>query len=404
MNLHNYLLRRQRTVSFNTAQPGRQVSDAVVLLMATMMLLSGTSAAFAQTSTVVFQDDFSANTIDPAKYQADAPFFEGGLGDIHAVAGNGVMKFVGTTTQQWWSGGTLRIVPTFAPSESETITLSIDRVAEAGMGSASRSALWILNEAKDKYVLFADVRGEGGWHFNRKIGETGDVPTGGGTDIAAFNGGTFDNGGLHKMSVVADGKTVKLFLDGIQGAEVKFPFSPVIFEFGSYARNTNDTADTTWDNLKIETAGGATFSPTAVSVRVGQLGPPVTVRIPQGLNSQIPIQVRVVSSDATIAVPEGGTGGTLNLTFPAGGANTQGFRVRGVALGTVQFSAEGDIPGANKLGVAVISGPGVVLDENFGTTTIDTTKWQVSTQAFEVGTGTFTVAQSGGVLEIDSVS
>jgi len=106
---------------------------------------------------------------------------------------------------------------------------------------------------------------------------------------------------------------------------VKFPFSPVVFEFGSYARANNDTADTTWDNLKIETAGGATFAPTAVSVRVGQTGPAVTVRIPQGVNSQSPVQLQVVSSDASIAVPEGGTGGTLALTFPAGGANTTAY-------------------------------------------------------------------------------
>ena len=348
----------------------------------------------------VFADDFSANAIDPAKYQADAPFFEGGVGDIHAVAGDGVMKFVGTTSQQWWSGGTLRLVPTFAPSESETITLSINRVAEAGVGSASRSALWILNEAKTSYVLFADVRGEGGWRYNRKIGETGDVPTGSGTDIAAFNGGTFDDGGLHKMSMVADGKTVKLLLDGIQGTEVKFPFSPVLFEFGSYARANNDTADTTWDNLKIESTGGTTFAPTAVSARVGQLSPAVTVRIPQGRNSQGSVQVRVVSSDPAVAVPDGGTGATLNVTFPAGGPNTATFRVRGVALGSVQFSAEGDLPGANRLGVAIISGPSVVLDETFAAATIDATKWQTSTRSFEAGTGTYTVTQTGGRLNI----
>src|SRR5262249_19859206 len=155
---------------------------------------------------VVFQDDFASNTIDPAKYQADAPFFEGGQGDIHAEAGNGVLKFVGTTSQQWWSGGTLRIVPTFEASEEAPVTISIDRVAEAGQGTASRSALWILDETKTKYVLFADVRGEGGWRYNRKIGEDGDVPTGSGTDIAEFNGGNFDDGGLHRMSIFANGK------------------------------------------------------------------------------------------------------------------------------------------------------------------------------------------------------
>ena len=355
-----------------------------------------------QTS-VVFSDDFAANTLDAAKYQPDAPFFEGGKGDIHAEARNGTIEFVGTTTQQWWSGGTLRIVPTFAPSESETITLTIDRVSEAGVGTASRSALWILNEQQTAYVLFADVRGEGGWRYNRKIGEAGDVPTGSGTDIAAFNGASFDDGGLHRMSMVADGKTVKLLLDGTQGVEVKFPFSPVIFEFGSYARANNDTASTVWDNLKIESAGGATFAPAAVSVRNGQTSPTVTVRIPQGANSQRALQLRVVSSDANIAIPDGGTGGSLALAFPAGGANTATFKVRGVNLGGTQFSIEGDLPGGNKLGVAVISNPGVVLQEDFAAATLDTSKWQVSKRSFEVGTGTYDVAVKGGALEISGV-
>jgi len=45
------------------------------------------------------------------------------------------------------------------------VIASVDRAAEAGVGSASRSALWILDESKTKYVLFADVRGEGGWRI-----------------------------------------------------------------------------------------------------------------------------------------------------------------------------------------------------------------------------------------------
>src|SRR5207253_2282930 len=86
-----------------------------------------------------------------------------------------------------------------------------------------------------------------------KIGENGDVPTGGGTDIPAFNSAAFDDNGLHRMSMVADGQTVKLYLDGQLGTEVKFPFSKVTFEFGAYARANNDTADTKWDNLSVET-------------------------------------------------------------------------------------------------------------------------------------------------------
>ncbi len=351
-------------------------------------------------STVVFQDDFAGATIDPAKYVADAPFFEGGKGDIHAVAGGGVIEFVGTTTTQWWSGGTLSLVPTFEASDAATVTLSIDRVAETGQGSASRSALWILDESKTKYVLFADVRGEGGWRYNRKIGENGDVPTGSGTDIAAFNGASFDDGGLHKMTLIADGKTVKLLLDGQQGTEVKFPFSPVVFQFGSYARANNDTAATKWDNLKIETAGGSTFVPGSMSVRVGGTSPAVTVRIPAGLNAQSTVRVTVSSGDTKIAVPEGSTDGTLSLMFPAGGANTVTFRVKGVSIGGTQFTLGGDIAGGNELSVASISGPGLQLEENFASNTLDGAKWQTSPRSFEAGTGTFSVTAAGGALNI----
>ena len=129
------------------------------LAIAALALLPCLPTASAQISTVVFQDDFASNAIDPAKYSPDAPFFEGGKGDIHAEARNGVVEFVGTTTTQWWSGGTLQIAPTFNASEAAPVSISLDRVAEAGQGTASRSALWILDESKTKYVLFADVRG-----------------------------------------------------------------------------------------------------------------------------------------------------------------------------------------------------------------------------------------------------
>jgi len=173
--------------------------------LACVQLLSQPTLAQAPAPVVVFSDDFESNTIDPAKYVPDAPFFEGGIGDIHATAHDGTIEFVGTTSQQWWSGGTLRVVPTFTATEATPVTVSIDRVSEAGVGTAARSALWILDETKTKYVLFADVRGEGGWHFNRQIGENGDVPTGGGSDFGPFNGGTFDVSALHRMKMVADG-------------------------------------------------------------------------------------------------------------------------------------------------------------------------------------------------------
>src|SRR3954466_13702924 len=104
--------------------------------LCTVLFISSLSAK-AEISTVLFQDDFASNTIDPAKYVPDAPFFEGGTGDVHATAHDGVIEFVGTTTQQWWSGGTLRLAQTFKASEDSNVAISIDRVGEAGVGSAS---------------------------------------------------------------------------------------------------------------------------------------------------------------------------------------------------------------------------------------------------------------------------
>jgi hypothetical protein len=354
-----------------------------------------------QQSNIVFSDDFESNDINPAKYVAGSPFFEGGVGDIRGEPGDGVMRFVGTTTQQWWSGGTLQIVPTFAPSDSEKITISIDRVSVEDVGTATRSALWILDESQSNYVLFAQNAGENGWQFNRKIGQEGDTPTGGGANIAAFDSLDGDTG-LHNMSMVANGQTVKLLLDGVEGAEVPFPFSPVVFHFGAYARANNDNANVVWDNLVIESEGGATFSPGGIGVREGGTSQPVSVRIPQGLNSQRAVSVTVVSADPGIATPEGGTGGKLTLTFPAGGDNSQTFRISGVSLGGTEFSLQGDIAGGNRLSVAVISDPGVVLEDDFAGS-IDGSNWQISEEPFGNGSGSFTVEASGGQIQIEGI-
>lgn len=128
----------------------------------------------------------------------------------------------------------------------------------------------------------------------------------------------------------------------------------MIFEFGAYARANNDTSKTVWDNLTIETEGGAAFAPRSSSVRLGGTSPEIIVRIPSGLNSSAAVNLRVVSANPSIATPDGGTGGTLNLTFPVGGPNTKTFRVRGVSLGGTTFSIEGDVGSPNPLSVAVI--------------------------------------------------
>src|SRR5687768_6128386 len=132
----------------------------------------------AQITNTLFLENFDNNVIDPLKLVPDSPFFEGGVGDIAATAANGAVEFNGSVSQQWWAGATLRVVPTFEVSDAKQVAVEVDRVAEAGVGTASRSALWIMDSTQTRYVLFADVRGEGGWSFNRKIGLASDNPTG----------------------------------------------------------------------------------------------------------------------------------------------------------------------------------------------------------------------------------
>jgi hypothetical protein len=366
----------------------------------------------AQITNEVFFEDFSSGTIDPANFEPDAPFFEGGIGVFSSAVVNGELEFTGTVSQRWWAGATLRLVPTFTVSEEVDIVVSVDRVREAGVGSASRSALWIMDDTQTKYVLFADVRGEEGWRFNRKIGEAGDNPTGGGTILTAFDGATFDNGLLHRMKVVANGETVRLYLDDIFGAEARFPYKNLVFHVGSYARNDGrdpagnptppaDTAHTIFDNLKVETVGKVTFGQSGVTLQQGQSAQDIIVRVPPGVNAASAVQIRVVSSAPAVAIPVGAVGDTLTLTFAAGAPNEQVIGVQAVSFGGAAFTLQNDIgmSAGNTLNVTVIEPAGIRLQDDFAAA-LDTAKWELNEQGFEAGTGTFVTDTFNGALEI----
>src|SRR5206468_7440955 len=76
--------------------------------------------------------------------------------------------------------------------------------------------------------------------------------------------------------------------------------------------------------------------------------------------------------------------------------------VQGASVGGAQFSLENDIglAAGNRLGVTVISGPGIRLQDDFTASSIDTNKWQLNDQAVETGVGTFTQVPNNGALEI----
>ena len=291
----------------------KRILAAVALAVSGFLLPPGASA---QITNTVFYEDFSS-TLDPNKIVPDAPAFEGGKGTIEAQLVAGMVEFTGVVTEQWWAGSTLRVVPTFTASAETNVVASVDRVSELGTGTGHRSAMWIMDVTGTYYVFFA-YNSENNWQYNRKIGQSGDVPTGGGNAIAAFNAadGPFLDNGQHEMKAVANGKTVKLYLDNVLGAEVAFPFSELVFQIGSYARANNDVADSIFDNLKVQTVGASAFSANSLTLVSGQTSTNIVVRVPPGVNNTSAVQIRVKSSDPTVAIPEGAVGDTLTLNLP----------------------------------------------------------------------------------------
>lgn len=377
-------------------------------LLTTLFSAVGTIVGSAQITNNLFSDDFSTPGINTTKYAIDAPFFEGGKGDIAPKVENGVLEFTGTVSQQWWAGATLRLQQSFVASPETNIVVSVDRVSENGQGTSARSALWIMDFTRTRYVLFADNTLEGHWQYNRYIGQSGDVRTGGGTDLTAFNGVDsvtgidYDDFGNHRMSAIISGQDMKLYLDGKFGATVKFPFSPVVVELGSYARANNDTANTIWDNLRIDAVGTVTFSINTLTMGNNQIASNLVVRIPPGANADKAVNIQIVNRRPAVATPVGATGDKLLLTFEQGGPNTKTFSLQGLALGSTQLTLTNTLGllAGNVLDVTVVKGATVLLEDSFTGNTLDATKWRVSNQAFETGEGTFDVSQTGNALQI----
>ena len=214
---------------------------------------AGIAVAVSYIPEVLFSDDFEDGAMDPLLWRIDPVAFETGTGEFSAVEADGVMTLSGALTTNWWAGYALATQPTFDASLTGPLTFEIDRVSHVGAGTAHRSALWITDESRTNYILFAENQGETGWSYNYRVNGGGPA-TGSGTSIGAFAGAPFPGGGNHRMKAVANGQTVKLFLDNVFGAEIPFPFTTgIVFEIGVYGRNADlpDTVTAVFDNAQI---------------------------------------------------------------------------------------------------------------------------------------------------------
>jgi hypothetical protein len=374
---------------------------------AAAILAAAASPACAQ---LLFSEDFTSTSLDPTKWRLDNQPFESGTSDIAPSVGGGYLTFSGTQLAGWWGGSAVATVPTFKASPETNLVFQVDRVSEGGSGTATRSAIWITDANRQRFVFFGENRGEGNWRYNRKINADGDNPTGGGTGINAFNQGSMIDLGFHTMKAVVNGQSVKLYLDGVFGAEVAFPLAEgIVFEIGSYARAVNDVANNVFANVSVTAAETVLFTAkdgviqNNAQVLLGTSSTNISVKIPAGQNATQSFTVRITTADPTIAVPMGAVGDTLTLTFPAGGPTIQEVPIRALKHGGTTLTLQNDagVLVGNELKVLVPYGAaGVLLEDQFAGTTYDTTKWELNTQGFEVGVGDMNVSVADGQLKM----
>src|SRR5262249_651007 len=173
---------------------------------------------------------------------------------------NGQVKIDVTAESPLWPGFALFTAQSHAASQTTPLTFEIDRaklefVLTTGTGSEQRTGIWVKNGAGNS-VFFNDyVAHDGrnfGWRYNKVTGQADDDATGAGVNIAAFDGGNFDDRGNHRLKMVVNGATAKLYLDDILGATVPFPFGQgLTFGFATYVDEAGNVARGFFDNARL---------------------------------------------------------------------------------------------------------------------------------------------------------
>ena len=159
---------------------------------------------------VVLSDDFESGALAPHWNFDDSPF-ETGTVDIGGGLVDGTMRLEVTAFSDFWGGFALRTERTFAASIENPLTYQVTRVSDEGIG-ITRSGAWIMNSDRSQYILVSQNIGEGGWQYNRQIGQEGDSATGAGVNMDAYDE-LDEDFGAHVIRLVANGSSVQIFLN-----------------------------------------------------------------------------------------------------------------------------------------------------------------------------------------------
>ncbi|MDI9383089.1 MAG: hypothetical protein QM518_02205 [Verrucomicrobiota bacterium] len=365
---------------------------------------------------VLFSDDFNGATVDPAKWRVSDIPFETGATDIEPIVGGGSVNFYGYATANYWGGVSLASVPTFSVVPGEALVFKVERWEHMGNATASRSGVWVTNPDRSTYLLFADNWGESGWTFNLLTGDTlVDRPTGSGINLPPLDGFPFDDGQFHEIKVMANGQSVRMFVDEVYGGAAPYPFSDdIVFEFGAYARALidgefgPDEVDVTFGPVQVERIGVVQFEKTFMAQKVGGAARQVEITVSPTVLASQPISVNVISDNPGVAKAVGADGsGVLTIQFAQGGANTQTIAIEASGLGTATLTLEtaADLEIWNSLTVVVPAEPGVQMTDDFEDGTLDPAIWVPVTRGFEeTGAAELTTEETGGTLRFSGTA
>jgi hypothetical protein len=352
---------------------------------------------------VLLEENFAATTIDNTKWQTSNQGIEGGTGTFEVTQTGGTLQIAGASDTAPLAGASLKTAKSYVATRDLNLAVEADRVSLEQVGTAGRSGIFITTADRSRFVFFGqNIAANNTWQVNVNPGSA----TGAGTALTAFADVT--DAGSHKMRMVADGRTVEVFLDGRSGG--RFPFEAttgIVVEFGAYAQDAGDAVTAVFDNVKIENVLPCiAATPQIVSMTGAESGHQITLTVPQLLNDTAPVTVTVTSRQPNIAIPAGAVNGVLTLNFAAGAPNSQTFEVTPTGQGAATFeiatTSQACVAGA--VNIEVVACPRTLLTDDFSGTSLDTAKWTVDPTALDgvgVATPESAVTITNGQVKID---